>query len=173
MRSSVGRSAIILRDAREAIIRAAFEGGTELETGGALFGFDDGSEISVTAACGPGPNAVRGPRHFLRDLEHTQAFAATTFAESGAQWIGEWHTHPYGPNEPSGQDIATYAGHLIDPELDFRAFVSVIVVPARQRNDITMHLWCLEPFGHNFLIHQIDPSSSIRSTHRLEKEHRG
>lgn len=157
MRPFLTRTTILLNDVRQSIINGAIDGGTKLETGGALFGFDDDSHIVITASSGPGPNAVREQRYFLRDLVHTQAFAETIFSESGAQWIGEWHTHPHGPTEPSERDLRTYAEHLFDMELDLDAFVSVIVIPAKMHHDVAVHLWCLERFESNILIHRVDP----------------
>lgn len=155
MQPSVTRTTVLLNDVRQSIINDAVDGGTELETGGALFGFDDNSHITITASSGPGPNAVRERRYFLRDLVHTQAFAETVFSKSDAQWIGEWHTHPHGPTEPSEFDIRTYAEHLSDQELGLQAFVSVIVIPARMHDDVTVHLWRLERLESNILIHRV------------------
>jgi integrative and conjugative element protein (TIGR02256 family) len=145
MQPFVGRAVVLGDSARSDILAIAAHGGLELETGGALFGFDDGTEITVTVASEPGPNAVREARYFLRDLAYTQAVASDTFASSGAQWIGEWHTHPRGPTEPSDHDINTYVHHLFDPELRFAAFVSIVLAPAVGPQDVGIHIWCLEP----------------------------
>jgi len=101
------------------------------ETGGALFGFDasvHGPPL-VTHALGPGPRAIREPKRFLRDLEYTRAAAEAIHEESSAQWIGEWHTHPGGAQEPSEADLVAYLRHLKDPELGFEMLISCIVVP--------------------------------------------
>lgn len=102
------------------------------ETGGALFGFDASSygPPLLSHALGPGPNAVREPRRFLRDLEYTRRAAEAIHRESAAQWIGEWHTHPGGGAEPSELDLESYLRHLDDPELGFDILLSCIVVPA-------------------------------------------
>lgn len=156
MRAFVGRSAILLEEARQSIRRFVDDGGVELETGGALFGFDDGSCVRISAASGPGPNAIRGPRHFLRDLNHTQEFATTLFGKSGAQWIGEWHTHPRGPIEPSERDLRTYVKHLFDDELGFQAFVSIIVVPSLSQDE-SMRFWSLERLEDDVVMYQVEP----------------
>jgi len=78
-----------------------------LETGGILLGMPDSWSITVAGRAGPG--AVRTPTFFLRDLEFTQQLAAKEAEGSGAQWLGEWHTHPTGPPRPSRTDLHTYA----------------------------------------------------------------
>ena len=78
-----------------------------LETGGILLGTL--SPLHVVVAGDAGPGAVRTPTFFLRDLEYTQKLASVEAAVSGAQWIGEWHTHPTGPPYPSHTDLTTYA----------------------------------------------------------------
>jgi integrative and conjugative element protein (TIGR02256 family) len=77
-----------------------------VETGGILLGTSD--PLRVTVAGDAGPGAVRTPTFFLRDLDHAQHLAAVEAEHSGAQWIGEWHTHPTGPPHPSPADLATY-----------------------------------------------------------------
>jgi integrative and conjugative element protein (TIGR02256 family) len=101
------------------------------ETGGALFGFDasiHGPPL-ISHALGPGPQAIREPKRFVRDLGYTRRSAETIHQESTAQWIGEWHTHPGGQPEPSDADIVSYQRHLHDPELGFDVLISCIVVP--------------------------------------------
>jgi integrative and conjugative element protein (TIGR02256 family) len=101
------------------------------ETGGALFGFD-ASEYGpplISHALGPGPEALREPKLFVRDLDFTRRAAETIHQESAAQWIGEWHTHPAGHPEPSEADLVSYLRHLNDPELGFGMLISCIVVP--------------------------------------------
>jgi integrative and conjugative element protein (TIGR02256 family) len=101
------------------------------ETGGAVFGFDasiHGPPL-ISHALGPGPQAIREPKRFLRDLEYTRRAAEAIHEESAAQWIGEWHTHPCGEPEPSDADIVSYLRHLHDPELGFDMLISCIVVP--------------------------------------------
>jgi integrative and conjugative element protein (TIGR02256 family) len=100
-----------------------------LETGGILLGHDDGSTMHVTVAGDPGPDAVREKRRFLRDLAHAQTLADDAYERDASVWIGEWHTHPDGPPEPSDVDLTTYAKHLADGRLGFDRFLSVIVLP--------------------------------------------
>ena len=99
------------------------------ETGGIVLGHDTGTEFVVTLAGDPGPNAIRTPNRFKRDLEHAQALADTAYDRDGSVWIGEWHTHPRGPAEPSSLDLRTYRSHLADPSLGFDRFLTLIVLP--------------------------------------------
>lgn len=135
---------LTVRITRAAVMsmRAAY-GATrpDLETGGALFGAGELDAVRITAALGPGPNAVHEPSFFLRDLEYTQAAAEQLYRADGSQWIGEWHSHPSGQLMPSARDVETYARHLADPELDFRYFVALIA--SRTANDSTVTAWVL------------------------------
>ncbi len=111
-----------------AILQEAARGG-ELETGGILLGREmaPAAETRIDMAGGPGPLAARGPRSFSRDLGHAQQLAAEAWRESGALWVGDWHTHPDSEPVPSPVDLRSYAAHLADPELDFQRFVSIVV----------------------------------------------
>lgn len=98
-----------------------------LETGGILLGTDDTQAIVVRHAGGPGPKARRETHRFLRDLVHAQELADQVWKEDRSQWIGEWHTHPSGDLTPSQFDLENYFKHLLDPELGFSRFVSIII----------------------------------------------
>lgn len=97
-----------------------------LETGGILLGDDVTDEIGIRHAGGPGPNATRGGRTFMRDLDHARRLADSAWLEDRSQWIGEWHTHPTGGLSPSQVDLHSYMRHLHDPELGFDRFVAII-----------------------------------------------
>jgi integrative and conjugative element protein (TIGR02256 family) len=147
--------------AAQFILHAVADGGSQLETGGALFGFDDGHHLLITAASGPGPHARREANYFLRDLTHTQQFASEIFRVAGAQWIGEWHTHPFGPAVPSQRDIRTYAAHLLDGDLNFNTFASIIVTPVAPAKDVSLHFWLLSHDDKNIAIYPINPESGV------------
>lgn len=101
------------------------------ETGGALFGIEPsrGAGILIVAASGPGPLATHEPARFERDLDFTHQTALKIFESDGAQWVGEWHTHPSGDLTPSALDLSTYQAHLRDASLGFSQFISIIVDP--------------------------------------------
>jgi integrative and conjugative element protein (TIGR02256 family) len=107
-----------------------------LETGGILLGRDPNPDglIEAVRAAGPGPHAIRGRSCFLRDLSYSRRLARLAFEREGLQWVGDWHTHPRGPQGPSDFDLRTYASHLCDPELNFEAFVAVIVTPVQEQD---------------------------------------
>ncbi len=100
------------------------------ETGGILLGHDrGGGAIDVTVAGGPGPHALRTTNRFTRDLAHAEGLADAAYDRDGSVWIGEWHTHPKGPPEPSEVDLRTYLSHLNDSRLGFDRFLSLIALP--------------------------------------------
>jgi integrative and conjugative element protein (TIGR02256 family) len=114
--------------ALDAIAAEVSLGGIRLETGGILLGSDDpiNHTTTITDAGGPGPNAVREAARFSRDRRHAELLAQRAWESHRAQWVGEWHTHTRDAPAPSNTDIATYAGHLRDPELGFDRFVALI-----------------------------------------------
>lgn len=118
----------ITAKALHTILTEALRSSNGLETGGILLGTDSpGYGPTVLMAGLPGPNAIHLPQFFSRDTEYAQRLANEAWARSGAQWIGEWHTHPGGQPSPSAADLNSYAGHLNDTELSFDRFVSLIV----------------------------------------------
>lgn len=80
-----------------------------VETGGALFGWEDDDSVVVACASGPGPHAKHRPRSFEPDPETTaEAMRAVRAAsEKRYRFLGSWHTHPRGGSSPSGIDSGT------------------------------------------------------------------
>ncbi|HXQ33012.1 MAG TPA: Mov34/MPN/PAD-1 family protein [Anaerolineales bacterium] len=100
-----------------------------LETGGILIGHSEASgSIRVTHASGPGPKAVHRPTYFLRDTEYCAAILAQRYEKSGADYVGEWHSHAGGINHPSAGDLLTLNGIMKDPDYNFDIFAMVIAV---------------------------------------------
>lgn len=99
------------------------------ETGAILLGHDLGERIRVTVAGTPGPAAIRTVNRFKRDLDHARRLADRVYTCDGSIWIGEWHTHPRGPAEPSARDLTTYHDLLADTDLGFARIVGLIVTP--------------------------------------------
>lgn len=133
-------------EALASIARFAGESRDGLETGGILVGHEsaDGT-IKISSAGDAGPKALRESRRFLRDLDHAQALAAVAFEASRAQWVGEWHTHPSGQIEPSQLDLDTYIHHLVDPDLEFNSFASVVVTPCDPEwRSVSAWIWVCE-----------------------------
>lgn len=125
-------------------------GGSILETGGILLGHESRAGCRITLAGGPGPAASRDPLAFSRDLAHAEALADQAWNHDRAIWLGEWHTHPYGPPTPSETDMAAYARHLADPDLGFDTFISIIVGrttdPGQQVAAVAL-TWVVDRYG--------------------------
>lgn len=102
------------------------------ETGGILLGCDlgMGSGFMVRHCGDPGPNAVRRPTHFQRDLGHARMLAGQAAELDGSVWIGEWHTHLLELPIPSLHDLITYRTLLLDQEINFPRLLSLIVLSA-------------------------------------------
>lgn len=130
----------------QSVLAMAVDGGYELETGGILLGHDDEPACTtrVTTAGDPGPAAVRRPRFFSRDRHHAQQLADAAWEVDRSQWVGEWHTHPLGQPVPSLVDHGSYLRHVLDPELGFLRFVSLIIVPSPQHSTLAA-AWVTEP----------------------------
>lgn len=67
------------------------------ETGGVLMGYWHGPHCAVvTAAIGPGPDAVHERHHFEPDYPWQLLQIAAHYERSGRRetYIGDWHTHP-------------------------------------------------------------------------------
>jgi len=78
----------------------------EIETGGVLAGYVmENGNIDIRYASGPGPNAVRTPTRFEKDIAFCQAFLDEKLKETGAVYLGEWHSHPSTDTRPSGTDL--------------------------------------------------------------------
>lgn len=114
------------------------------ETGGLLLGFAELGQIEILHAGGPGPAARRAAATFDRDLHHAQQIAADAWEEDRSQWIGEWHTHPHGPLEPSDRDVHSYQTHLRDPDLGFSQFICIIAGVPRD-GFTTLTVWIVHP----------------------------
>lgn len=97
----------------------------------------------ISRAGGPGPRAYRGTHVFLRDLAYARQLADVAWREEGAQWLGEWHTHPSGDLTPSELDLRSYLRHLHDAELRLDRFVAVIVGLATD-SGVTAATWLVE-----------------------------
>lgn len=98
------------------------------ETGGILLGFDDpdNTRFWVTEASTAGPAAERSAARFRRDLAFVSQVAERAFTIDGSQWIGDWHTHPGGPPQPSPKDLASWRNAI--EQSDLAVFLALILV---------------------------------------------
>lgn len=97
----------ILKEVLEFMKQESGESG-DVETGGVLVGYRNaGDEYVIVRVSKPGPNAVRTQTRFEKDEEYCQKELLDAFNELGEKglYLGEWHYHPSGGNEPSGLDI--------------------------------------------------------------------
>jgi len=80
-----------------------------LESGGILLGYLSGTEAVVTAWVDGGPLAVRRYDSFIPDQDHHIKSIARMYEKSGRRtiYLGDWHSHPYGPLVPSSRDKRT------------------------------------------------------------------
>jgi integrative and conjugative element protein (TIGR02256 family) len=101
---------------------------TGRETGGILIGFHQGRDIRIVKASDAGPLARRSSCGFLRDTGYCQAILDQEHAASGADYVGEWHTHVVDLARPSEGDIATLAGIILDPDYSFLSFSMLLVI---------------------------------------------
>lgn len=123
-------------ESRATIEREVAEFSRQLETGGILIGHTETTGlIRVTKATGPGPNAIHEASHFLRDTEYCAKILRRCYEETGADYVGEWHSHVGRLSHPSGGDLVTLSGIMSDPDYDFEVFAMVIAVrPGRIRS---------------------------------------
>ena len=104
------------------------------ETGGVLLGVSRPSELRLTAAIGPGPNASHHPGAFAPDSAWQAQQVAETWKENHTlEYLGDWHTHPGGSPTLSA--------------LDRDALHSIADFPAAQQPRPVMLVLALAPDG--------------------------
>lgn len=129
----VGGRLVLGAEARDVIER---EAGLyrDVETGGILIGkIESATEIHVTHASGPGPNAIHQPAHFLRDTVYCAGVLRELYERHGVDYVGEWHSHVGLLRMPSAGDMLTLAGIMSDPDYDFQVFSMLLAVKGRGR----------------------------------------
>jgi integrative and conjugative element protein (TIGR02256 family) len=86
-----------------------------IETGGVLAGFMTANgDFDIHYASGPGPNAICSSTRFEKDVEFCQAFLDEKLKETGAVYLGEWHSHPSADTRPSGTDLKSLNGIAVE-----------------------------------------------------------
>jgi integrative and conjugative element protein (TIGR02256 family) len=84
--------------------------GSEIETGGMLFGqVDDACRcVWVDRAEGPPPDSLHRADEFVHGLDGVDELVAHHRGQSGglSRYVGMWHTHPFGKAQPSDKDTA-------------------------------------------------------------------
>lgn len=111
-RQQVVGIAWINRDVRADLMKQAKDA-FPLETGGILLGYwsEDGKDVVVVAAVGPGPDAYHGKTRFIPDYFYQESEIARLYEQHGRrlQYLGDWHSHPGGTDELSWRDRLTMA----------------------------------------------------------------
>jgi integrative and conjugative element protein (TIGR02256 family) len=143
---------VMLHAAIQVILQESMRTRTDgLETGGILLGHEarpkDVSPALITSAGLPGPNALRRPDRFLRDLDYSSRLSAAAWDSDGSQWIGDWHTHRSGQTVPSATDMQSYASLLDDDELHFHQFITIIAIPGRTVGTTRLGAWTVDHRG--------------------------
>jgi integrative and conjugative element protein (TIGR02256 family) len=98
------------------------------ETGGILLGFHNGRNIRIVKASEAGPNAKRSSCGFLRDTQYCQQVLNEEHALSGADYVGEWHTHVIDLPRPSEGDLVTLTGIILDRDYNFPSFSMILAI---------------------------------------------
>lgn len=152
------RTVRLQRSALHAISSASHAADDGLETGGILLGHQHSNgDLTVTLAGDPGPAAIRTARAFRRDPAHAQALADRAWDTDGSIWVGDWHTHPTGPAEPSAVDLRAYLSVLSDPTVGMDRFLALIVLPSQ--TGPLLYPWLITPsLAVQALLHVVAPS---------------
>lgn len=102
------------------------------ETGGALLGWRNDTDIVVARILGPGPLARHGLSSFEPDADWQNSEGARVYHESGRTiaYLGDWHTHPRGKATPSPQDRRTL--EQIAKDTAFRAPNAIYAIAAQR-----------------------------------------
>jgi integrative and conjugative element protein (TIGR02256 family) len=117
-----------------------------VETGGALFGYDDGIDVVVTAISGPGPKARHRPFTFApeRDFIDQEIKRIYEQGDGRFRYLGSWHSHPFGSPRPSPVDTTTAAAMALEPDVRLPRPVLVIqsLHPLRRQGEARLGALC-------------------------------
>jgi integrative and conjugative element protein (TIGR02256 family) len=130
-----GPRLIVTADALRTVEKGG-DGADGKETGGVLIGFHEGKDIRVVKASDAGPNAQRSACGFLRDTAYCQGMLDREHSLSGADYVGEWHTHVIDLPHPSEGDLLTLASIILDPDYNFPSFSMLLVVKRPRGTEI-------------------------------------
>ena len=82
------------------------------ETGGVLLGHWLDGMAMVDHMIGPGPLARHCPTTFEPDyqFQETEITKICASVDASCDYLGDWHSHPYGPPRPSPTDVQVLRG---------------------------------------------------------------
>lgn len=111
-------------------LRRESEASPELETGGALVGYElsDGSVVCLFAS-GLGPRSHRSSSYVFLHGKDTEAFVQQSkdkLPMYHVGYIGDWHTHPVGGTTPSKGDRRALETIILSRYCPFRTPVTLI-----------------------------------------------
>jgi integrative and conjugative element protein (TIGR02256 family) len=119
----------------EELMRDEAERSRPNETGGVLVGFEkDSGDLVVTAAVGPGPNALHSRSRFRRDGDYSQTEVDRLHHVTSGRddYIGEWHSHPESGG-PSAMDYRSMS--WIGANASYARPAPVLVIMERTRRN--------------------------------------
>jgi integrative and conjugative element protein (TIGR02256 family) len=123
-----------------AFIKRTARGSPLAETGGILIGHHAGHDIRVTKATDAGPSAQASIGAFVRDTQHCQKILADEFALSGADYVGEWHSHVIDLPHPSRGDLETLARIVLDPDYNFPSFAMILANIRKEEVELSTYV---------------------------------
>lgn len=115
------------------------------ENGGILIGHHSAKDIQVVKATDAGPNARRSPCGFLRDTAYCQRILDAEFAASGADYLGEWHSHVVDLPRPSKGDLQTLAAIILDPDYNLPSFAMVLAIVRSGKVELLSYIVTADP----------------------------
>lgn len=130
--SGDGRYGLVLRRKRWRAMLSRARSNAPSEAGGALVGhYTDDLRFAVVTRviCLENRAQPRQPKRFVRDGASLSSFLLRAWRKTcgGEYYLGEWHSHPAGPPEPSGRDRREMEAIASEPEEKCRAPVLVLL----------------------------------------------
>ncbi len=125
----------------------------ERETGGILIGrySKSGTKAEILEALSPPFDSVGTKSTFLRGTSGLSEELTSRWKATGSYYVGEWHYHPFGDGQPSGQDICQMIDFANDPDMQAPVPVLVIVLPLA-RDEYELHVFVFTQDGRTLVL---------------------
>lgn len=142
--------------ALEVIRKQALGSGNE-ETGGILIGSyqDDGNVAVVTSATERPSDSISGKTWFQRGVRGLKELLRDRWRR-GEHYLGEWHSHPGGPPDPSGSDFREMRSISIDSS--YRCNRPLLIIAGTSEDAIELSVSVID--GGRLVRLQSSPTSS-------------
>jgi integrative and conjugative element protein (TIGR02256 family) len=95
------------------------------EAGGQLFARFDGAHTLVEVATAPSRRDLR-TRFGFRPHQPSQKAEIRGYYDNGLHFVGDWHSHPQHPPEPSYTDLASVRDCFQQSRHDLRALLLIV-----------------------------------------------